>query len=78
VETTLALYRKGKDLDLKEFVSAASRGRAVTGVGALTFVVIQVVAFSSFLIAPALRQFANIDIGFGQLGSCDGLCNTLF
>lgn len=78
VEATLAQYRNGNTFDVGEFTGAASRGRAVTGLGALTFIVIQVTAYGSLFIAPALRVFAGLDIGFGQLGSCDGVCSSLF
>lgn len=78
VEKTLQIYKKGDFFDVSEFVSAATRGRAVTGLGALTFVVIQVVAYSSLFIAPLLRTFFNLDIGFGQLGDCEGICTSIF
>jgi hypothetical protein len=78
VETTLALYKNGNSFNIDEFVGAAIRGRAVTGLGALTFIVIQVVAYGTLFIAPFLRVFFDIDIGFGQLGECDGVCKTLF
>jgi len=55
---------------LGNFVGSAVRGRSVTAFGAFTFVVIQVVAYGCLFIAPALRYFLDIDIGFGQLGSC--------
>jgi len=74
VEKTLKQYRNtaGQNtFNLQEFSGAAARGRAVTGVGALSFIVIQAVAYGSLFIAPALRVFANIDIGFGQMGACD-------
>lgn len=78
VEATLAQYKNGNSFDLNEFVAAAARGRAVTGLGALTFIVIQVTAYGSLFIAPFFRVFLNLDLGFGMLGSCDGVCNTLF
>jgi len=78
VEKTLSLYTSGKSFNVKEFTGAASRGRAVTGLGALSFIVIQVVAYGTLFIAPALRVFFDIDVGFGQMGGCDGTCNTLF
>jgi len=78
VENTLALYQNGNSFNVKEFTGAASRGRAVTGLGALSFVVIQVVAYGTLFIAPALRVFLDIDIGLGQMGACDGICKTLF
>ena len=85
VEQTLKVYRgvgtgkKGENtLDLDEFVKAALRGRAVTGVGALSFIIIQVVAYGTLFIAPTLRVLFDVDIGFGQLGSCSGECAPLF
>lgn len=79
MEATLDLYRKdGSSFDLNEFCSAAARGRAVTGLGAFTFVFIQLIAYGSLFIAPALRLFFDLDIGFGQMGSCVGECKTLF
>jgi len=78
VEATLALYKDGNSFDLNEFAGAATRGRAVTGLGALSFIVIQTVAYGCLFIAPALRVFADLDIGFGQLGGCDGVCKSLF
>eukprot|EP00979_Chaetoceros_neogracilis_P015979 scaffold6789_cov217-Chaetoceros_neogracile.AAC.4 len=78
VEKTLSLYRNGNAFDINEFSSAASRGRAVTGLGAFTFVVIQAVAYGCLFVAPALRVFFDIDVGFGELGQCDGTCNSLF
>jgi len=79
VEQTLDLYRRdSKSLDLKEFAAAAARGRAVTGLGAFTFVFIQVIAYGTLFVAPALRLFLDIDIGFGVLGSCAGDCKPLF
>lgn len=78
VEQTLNLYRKDtKSLDLGEFVNSAARGRAVTGLGAFTFVFIQVIAYGTLFVAPALRVFFDIDIGFGLLGSCAGDCKSL-
>jgi hypothetical protein len=62
---------------VSEFTGAASRGRAVTGLGAFSFIVIQVIAYGTLFIAPALRVFFDIDIGFGQMGQCDGICNSL-
>lgn len=78
VEATLAQYKNGNSFDVNEFTAAAARGRAVTGLGALSFIVIQATAYGSLFIAPFLRVFFDIDIGFGQLGSCDGTCNSLF
>ena len=78
-QATLAVFKKTDgSIDLNEFVGAAARGRAVTGFAALTFVFIQVIAYSALFITPALRVILNIDIGFGVLGDCDGICTTLF
>lgn len=60
------------------FTAAAVSGRALIGIAALSFVIIQVVAYGTLFIAPALRVFAGLDIGFGQMGECDGMCTTLF
>jgi len=79
VETTLALFKQSDgSFNLDEFVQAAARGRAVTGFAALTFVFIQIIAYSCLFIAPLLRVVFNIDIGFGVIGDCDGTCTTLF
>lgn len=79
VAAQLKDWRKGDTLDVGKFAFAAIRGRATTGFAALTFVVIQVVAYGTLFIAPALRVFFDIDIGFGSLGGCgeDG-CISLF
>jgi hypothetical protein len=60
----------GVTLNVAKFVAAAIRGRSVTGLGILTFIVIQTVAYGSLFVAPFLRVFFDLDIGFGQLGSC--------
>jgi len=78
VEKTLSLFKSGNSFNINEFSSAASRGRAVTGLGAVSFVLIQAIAYGCLFVAPALRVFFDIDVGFGQLGQCDGICNTLF
>lgn len=79
VEATLAVYKKSDgSIDLNDFIGAAVRGRAVTGFAALTFVFIQVIAYSCLFIAPLLRVVFDIDIGFGVLGECDGTCTSLF
>ena len=63
VEKTLRLYKPSSDqLDLGAFVGAAIRGRSATGFAALTFVVIQVVAYTSIFIAPTLKYLFDIDI----------------
>jgi len=72
VQSTLSGYRQGDTFDLGSFERAAIGGRAVTGLAILFFIVIQVVAFGTLFIGPALREFASIDIGFGKLGACDG------
>jgi len=70
VDTTLNLYRpSGQEVDLNAFVSAAIRGRSATGFAAASFVLIQIVAFGVLFIAPALRFFFNVDIGFGTMGA---------
>jgi hypothetical protein len=70
VETTLNICKPSAlEVDLDAFVGAAVRGRGATGFAALSFVVIQVVAYGAIFIAPALRFFFDIDIGFGTLGA---------
>jgi len=72
VGAALREYRStGDTFQLNNFVSAAVRGRSITGIAALSFIVIQVIAYGTLFIAPALRQYANIDIGFGELGYCN-------
>merc|ERR1712083_1019904 len=71
VQDQLSSWRYSTDyFNLYSFIGAAIRGRAVTGIGAITFIIIQVVAFGCLFIAPALRVFFDVDIGFGQLGEC--------
>lgn len=80
VDAQLKDWRKDADsLDLGRFVNAAIRGRAVTAFAAFTFIFIQVVAYCSLFIGPALRVFFDVDIGFGVAGSCgpEGCTNIL-
>ncbi|GMH52421.1 hypothetical protein TrRE_jg4100, partial [Triparma retinervis] len=46
-------------------------GRSVTGLAILAFVLIQVSAYGVLFVAPFLREFVNLDIGFGTLGTCN-------
>jgi len=80
VAKSLRAWKDDDDnFSLNKFQLSAVSGRAVTGIGALTFVVIQVVAYGSLFIAPALRTFLDIDIGLGELGTCDPeTCVRLF
>ena len=80
VGTQLRSWRPdGQSFNQLGFTTAAVSGRALVGIAALSFVVIQVVAYGTLFIAPALRVFANVDIGFGQMGECDPtLCTKLF
>lgn len=83
VEPQLAQFAqvKGRDniLDMGKFSSSVIRGRSITILAALTFLVIQFVVFASLFLSPALRVFFDIDIGLGQLGSCGvNGCTTLF
>mmetsp|Transcript_19634 Transcript_19634/g.29129 ORF Transcript_19634/g.29129 Transcript_19634/m.29129 type:complete len:342 (-) Transcript_19634:105-1130(-) len=72
VDATLKAYHSTVDtFEVGDFVSAAIRGRSITGLSALTFVAIQVIAYGTLFVGPALRQYANIDIGFGEIGFCD-------
>jgi len=64
-------WRPNQDtFEVLKFVGAAVRGRSVTGLGILSFIVIQTVAYGTLFIAPFFRVFFDIDIGFGELGSC--------
>ena len=68
-----------RELNVNNLVSAVLFGRSLTGLAALTFVVIQVVAYGALFVGPFLRTFADIDIGFGGLGMCDPTtCVKLF
>ncbi|GMH67958.1 hypothetical protein TrRE_jg12472 [Triparma retinervis] len=68
-----------KTLDLGAFQRSAVLGRSVTGLAILAFVLIQVSAYGVLFVAPFLREFVNLDIGFGTLGTCNpGGCATLF
>lgn len=80
VDRLLRGYRpNAQELDINKFVSSAIAGRSVTGLAALTFIVIQLVVYLSLFIAPFLREFANVDIGLGDLGNCDPeTCLRLF
>lgn len=72
-------WRVGGTLDLGKLTNAAIRGRATTGFAAFSFVMIQVIAYGTLFIAPALRFYFDIDVGFGQLGSCsENGCHPLF
>lgn len=56
VETTLRLFkRSSNEVDLDAFVAAAIRGRATTAFSALSFIVIQIMAYGAIFIIPALR-----------------------
>jgi len=69
VSATLKLFKKSpSEVDLGAFVGAAVRGRSATGIAALTFIVIQITVYGSLFVAPALRFFFDIDLGFGALG----------
>jgi len=73
VQKTLSIIKNGGGrsnvVDLGAFTGAAIRGRSATGFAALTFILIQVTAYGALFVAPALRFFFDIDIGFGTLGS---------
>ncbi|GMH52379.1 hypothetical protein TrST_g6586 [Triparma strigata] len=69
VERELGKWRR-EGFDLKEFEASAVKGRSVTGLAIVSFIVIQVAAYGVLFVAPFLREFCNIDIGFGTLGSC--------
>jgi len=72
VDNELRKWRTdSQSFDVSKFTKSAIGGRSITGLAAVTFIVIQVIAYGTLFIAPFLREFANVDIGFGQLGSCD-------
>jgi hypothetical protein len=72
VIVALRKYHPNSDVfSVGDFTSAAIGGRSITGIAALTFIAIQVIAFGTLFIAPALRTFLDVDIGFGELGMCD-------
>jgi len=54
--------------------------KAITVTAILLFAVLQISAFGTLFVAPILREFFNIDIGFGgSLGTCaETGCSTLF
>ena len=63
VDTTLKLYKPSPtEVSLDNFIGAALRGRSVTGISALTFVVIQVVVYTTVFIFPTIKFFFDIDI----------------
>jgi len=79
VASQLNDWKVGDTLDVGKLTLAAIRGRATTGFAAFSFIVIQVVAYGTLFIAPALRAFLDVDIGFGTLGECSANgCSSLF
>lgn len=80
VKSQLSSWRiNTSTFDVSKFSSAAVAGRSVTGAAIVTFILIQVIAYGALFIAPALRVFFDIDIGFGVVGECpSGQCTTLF
>jgi hypothetical protein len=81
VGNCLGRWRPDKDtFDLDAFQRDAVAGRAVTGLAIVAFIVIQVSAYGVLFVAPFLREFFNLDIGFGTLGSCnpEGCANLFF
>lgn len=79
VQNQLNDWRVGDSLDVGKLTNAAIRGRATTGFAAFTFIAIQVIAYGTLFIAPALRVLFDIDIGFGIFGECsDNGCTKLF
>jgi hypothetical protein len=70
VANTLKIFKKSpSEVDIDAFIGAAVRGRSATGIAALSFVLIQITAYGTLFIAPALRFFFDVDIGFGSLGA---------
>jgi len=79
VDVQLQAWRSNNGFDLNKFASAAVAGRSVTGAAILTFITIQVMVYGCLFVAPFLRVFFDIDIGFGKLGECpSGMCTTIF
>lgn len=70
VKAELNSWKPDEYFSLGGFIGATVRGRSITLLGAITFIVIQVVALGSIFIAPALRVLLDVDIGFGQMGQC--------
>jgi len=69
----------GGQFNQQAFTLGAISGRSLVGIAALTFVIVQLLAYGTLFIAPALRVLANIDIGFGEMGECDPtMCTHLF
>jgi hypothetical protein len=63
VVTTLSLFKPTEtQVDLNAFVAAAIRGRSNTAFAAFTFIAIQILAFGTLFVGPALKMFFDIEI----------------
>jgi hypothetical protein len=70
VGNTLKIFKpSASEVDLGAFIGAAVRGRSATGIAALSFVVIQLVAYGTLFVGPGLKFFFDIDIGLGSIGT---------
>jgi hypothetical protein len=62
VDNTLALFKPTPtEVDLDAFVAAAIRGRSNTAFAAFTFIAIQLLAFGTLFVRPALEMFLDVD-----------------
>jgi len=80
VAGALRSYRKSStEFDVNSFAVSVVLGKSVVVLAAITFIFIQVIALGTLFIAPTLRIFFDIDIGFGDVGTCDPeTCVRLF
>jgi len=80
VEKQLRSWRPDSaKFSLSKFTSAAVSGRSLVAIAALTFIAVQALAYGTLFVAPTLRVFFNVDIGLGEMGTCDpALCTHLF
>jgi hypothetical protein len=70
VGNTLKIFKpSASEVDLGAFIGAAVRGRSATGIAALSFVVIQLLAYGTLFVGPGLKFFFDIDIGLGSIGT---------
>lgn len=55
------------EVDLNAFVGAAVTGRSITAFAALTFVILQTLAFGSLFIRPFIQALTGVDLASGYL-----------
>ena len=55
------------EVDLNAFVGAAVTGRSITAFAALTFVIIQALAFGTLFILPFIESLTGVDLASGYL-----------